>query len=501
MNSEKSIVFSAISTNLLAKIVKNVIPFLIAILIIRLLSVREFGTFSLFLSFLSIFGGLSFGIHHIYQRYIAIYAENKRDMSRVIKFTFVTTAARIGIFLGIIAVLYIFKSLDIINLKQLNFPYVWLAVITCVAVIFKLVFQEGLLSGYLDHKYFNLIDISILLLKCLIIIILRPETVIGFIYIWLYLEILRIIFLFARFSYLIRQDQAGMENSGEKHLEYGNYYDYGKYFIFATIASQILAFDIDNYFLAYFIGNEAVGMYSFATKITFALAGFAPVNIMFNVTTPQIIKDYEQHRNKERLLGPIDTLFKLNILVYAIMVVFFLININFILNIVFKGKYASTVPYILAFIPISFLPVIKNTFEPVSRGIGKSKVYLFTLVSAMLNLVGNIILIPLLGIIGAIISTGLAISLQSVAFVVFAMKEINFAFDGKFLLKLLINIIPVVLLGYYLQSYILNSIVSAIILNIMILIITVMIFKYNKFFSDEESSFINSFLPLKFFVF
>jgi len=500
MKNKKAIVFSAISTNLLAKIVKNAIPFLIAILIIRLLSVREFGTFSLFLSFLSIFGGLSFGIHHIYQRYIAIYAENKRDMSRVIKFTFVTTTARIGIFLGVIAVLYIFKSLDIINLK-LNFPYVWLAVITCVAVIFKLVFQEGLLSGYLDHKYFNLIDISILLLKCLIIIILRPETVIGFIYIWLYLEILRIIFLFARFSYVVWRNKAEIPNSRGKKLEYRRYYDYGKYFIFATIASQILAFDIDNYFLAYFIGNEAVGMYSFATKVTFALGGFAPVNIMFNVTTPLIIKEYQQHRNKERLLGPIDTLFKLNILVYTIMVIFFLININFILNIVFKGKYDSTVPYILAFIPISFLPVIKNTFEPVSRGIGKTKVYLFTFVSAMLNLVGNIILIPRLGIIGAIISTGLAISLQSVAFVVFAIREIKFSFDLKFLAKLGINFLPIALLGYYLQPYFLRAVSNTIILNILLLLTSIVIFKFNKCFSQKESDFINSFLPVKVFAF
>jgi len=292
-----------------------------------------------------------------------------------------------------------------------------------------------------------------------------------------------------------------MQNTGEKHLEYRKYYNYGKYFIFATLASQILAFDIDNYFLSYFKGNEAVGMYSFATKLTLALVGFAPVNIMFNIVTPKIIKDYEQHRNKERFCDPIDTLFKLNIVVYAIIVMFFLINMNFILNIVFKGKYDSTVPYILAFIPISFFPVIKNTFEPVSRGIGKSKVYMLVFVSALFNLIGNIILIPLLGITGAIISTGFAISVQSVAFVVFAMKEIKFAFDGRFLLKLLINIIPVALLGYYLKPYILNSIVNAIILNIIILIIIIMIFKYNRCFSDEESYFINSFLPLKVFVF
>jgi len=182
MKNKKNLFWSAFSTNLIAKIIQNIFPLLISIIIIRKLSIEDFGSFSLFLSFLSLFGGLSFGIQHVYQRYVAIYAENNNDINRVVKLTLVTAFARTVIFLSLVGILYCLTSLEIININALKFHYIWLSIITCIFVISKFVVREGLLCGYIDHKYFNLIDNAILSLKCIIILIILPVEILSYIY-------------------------------------------------------------------------------------------------------------------------------------------------------------------------------------------------------------------------------------------------------------------------------------------------------------------------------
>lgn len=499
-SQKRSKAFAALYSNLFAKISGNIFPFLASVLIIRLLSVEDFGRFSLFLSFLSIFGGLSFGIHHVYQRYVASYAEKEEDIPRLVKLTFVTVAIRIGVFFGLLLILYIFTLLKILELSQFNFPYIFLAIITAAAVIFKTIFREGLLSAFLDHKFFNFFDNIITILKVLFIFLFRPTNIIEFVYLWLFLEIVRVLGLFLRFAACVRRNQSSSPHGEAKGLEYKRYFNYGKYFIFATVAAQILAFDIDNYFLSYFRSNEEVGLYSFATKIAFVLVGFAPANILFNFVTPVIIKDYEKHRDKNRIKDIMGTLFKLNIFVYTIIAIFLCVNLNFLIQAIFQTKYLSTIPYIFVLIGLSFLPVIKNTFEPVARGVEKSSVYLFTLITAVLNVIGNILLIPHIGITGALVSTGVAISLQSIIFVVFVHREIKFSFDRKFLMLMCVNILPIVVVGYLFQSY-MRSVFNVIVLNVFLFTLLLLLFRINRCFTSEELDFINSFLPMKMLVF
>jgi len=262
-----------------------------------------------------------------------------------------------------------------------------------------------------------------------------------------------------------------------------------------------LAFDIDNFFLGYFHSTSVVAIYSFTTKITFTLISFAPVNIMFNIITPLLIKEFNREENKARTYELIDCLFKFNIFVFFTMIIFLILNLNFFLEIVFKGKYLDTVPYIFAFIPITFLPVIKNTFEPISRATGKSKVYLVTFISAVINILGNILLIPPFGITGAIISTGFSIFLQASGFVVFTIKEIDFKFDIKFIPKLSFNMLPIVVTVCYLQNNIKTSFPGLFLLNVLILAYILIVFRVNRCFNDQEARFINSFLPKKIFIF
>jgi len=499
--NKKTKAFDALTTNLAAKIIVNAVSALISILIIRLLSVKDFGIFSLFLSFLSLFGGLSLGIQHIYQRYIAAYVENKTDTPRVIKFTLVMMGWRLGIFFALLLIIYVLKLSNILNWGNFNFPYIYLAIIVCIFVISKFILSEGLISAYIDQKFYNLFDSAVTIMKAITIFIFTPSSVIIFIYIWLFFEIFRVIILFLRFLLFIRRDKFKTEIVNINRLEYKRYFNYGKYFILASMSSQILAFDIDNYFLSYFRNNEIVGIYSFATKIVFFLVGLAPANLLFNYVTPVIIKDYEKNKDKEKIKNAISTLFKLNIFIYSAMALFFCINIEVIIRIIFQENYLDAIPYIFALIIISFFPVIKNTFEPVARGIEKTRVYIFTFFAAIVNIIGNIILIPPLGISGAIIATGFSIAMQSTAFILFARKEIEFSFDYSFLINLGINLLPIIIIAFFLHAYLNQSFLHAIVLNIIFISLFILIFKIRKCFNDQEADFINSFLPKKVFIF
>jgi len=487
-------------TNTFAKLISNIFPVLAGILIIKLLSVKDFGAFSLFLSFLSLFGGLSFGINHIYQRYVAVYADDKSDINRVAKLTIITFVARLGIFILILGFLAVIKHFGIIDTSRFSFPYFNLTTIICAIVICKFILKEGLLAAYIDHKFFNLFDSSISILKFLFIFIVMPRSIIIFMLIWLVLEVLRAIVFLLRFMYLLKLNKAKRHPVQNKALEYVRYFKYGRYFFLANIASLIIAFDIDNYFLSFYQNNEIVGLYSFATKIAFVIVGFAPANLLFNIITPIMVKNYEKSKDKTKILNIVTIIFKLNIFLYSVFAIIFCLNIYYIVHTVFADRYIVAIPYIYALIAISFLPVLKNTFEPVARSIEKSSVYIITLVAALVNIAGNFVLIPRLGMAGAIVSTGLAIMIQSITFVLFSVSEIKFKIDMKFVQKLFMNTGLIIAIGILLHKYI-DTFTGFLFINITLIGITVIVFKINRCFSKKEANYINSFLPKNIFIF
>jgi O-antigen/teichoic acid export membrane protein len=466
----------------------------------RALSVSDFGAFSLFLSFIAIFGGLNFGINHIYQRYVAVYASDKSGVGRVFRLTAAMLVLRLLGFALVLTVAFVLAAIDVVHLDQIGLPYVWLAVATCIAGIVEGICREGMLSGYLDHKFYNVFDSAIIVAKAVLILAWRPLSVLTLAEIWVGLELVRALVVTSRFMYLsVARTQSG--SASRERLEYRRYFDYGKYFVLASLTTQVLAFDIDSYFLGYFWTTREVGLYSFATKVAFLLVGLAPANLLFNVFTPLATRDYDAAGSTLKIRRAVDVLFKLNVFGYGAIVLLALLNAEYFVRTLLGVKYLPALAYVPVLLAASFLPVIKSTFEPAARAMERSRVYLSTFTAAVFNIAGNALLIPILGIWGAVISTTFAMLVQTAAFVVFAQREIDFRFDWIFLARSGVNLALVGALVFALQPLVKLSLAGLLAGNVVVIGVFLALARLNRVFTAEEADYINKFLPVKAFIF
>lgn len=466
----------------------------------RALSVSDFGAFSLFLSFIAIFGGLNFGINHIYQRYVAVYTSGSSGVGRVLRLTAAMLVLRLVGFALMLVVAFVLVAMNVVHLDQIGLPYVWLAVATCIAGIVEGLFREGMLSGYLDHKFYNIFDSAIIVTKALLILAWRPLSVLTLAEIWVGLEVVRALVVASRFMYL-SVTRAQPRSVSRERLEYRRYFDYGKYFVLASLTTQVLAFDIDSYFLGYFWTTREVGLYSFATKVAFLLVGLAPANLLFNVFTPLATRDYDAAGSTLRIRRAVDVLFKLNVFGYGAIVLLALLNAEFFVRTLLGAKYLPALVYVPVLLAASFLPVIKSTFEPAARAMERSRVYLSTFTAAVFNIAGNALLIPIFGIWGAVISTTFAMLVQTAAFVLFARREIDFRFDWVFLARSGVNLALVGVLVYALQPLVTLSLGGLLAGNVLVIGVFIALGRLNRAFTVEEAEYINRFLPVKAFIF
>lgn len=484
----------------MARVVTLAIAPLTSIFVMRALSVSDFGSFSLFMSFIAIFGGLNFGINHVYQRYVATYATDGSGIGRVLRLTGAMLALRlIGFGLVLLAALML-SSLGLVHLDQFGLPYVWLAMATCIAAIVEGILREGALSGHLDHKFYNMFDSVTVVAKAGLILAWRPLSVLALAEIWVGLEAVRALVVTCRFLYLTMTSTAPGSRPVER-LEYRRYFDYGKYFVLASITTQVLAFDIDSYFLGYFWTTREVGLYSFATKVAFLLVGFAPANLLFNVFTPLATRDYDAAGSVSKIRRAVDVLFKLNIFGYSAIVLMALLNAEFFVVNLLGDKYLPALVFVPVLLAASFLPVIKSTFEPAARAMERSRVYLSTFAAAVVNVAGNVLLIPFLGIWGAVVSTTFAMLIQTAAFVLFARREIDFRFDWVFLARCGLNLAVVGVVVILLQPLARQSVGWLLAANLLVVGAFVVLGRLNRVFTAEEADYINGFLPVRLFIF
>jgi O-antigen/teichoic acid export membrane protein len=113
------------------------------------------------------------------------------------------------------------------------------------------------------------------------------------------------------------------------------------------------------------------------------------------------------------------------------------------------------------------------------------------LLGALLNIILNVVLIPVMGIMGAAVSTICAYALLALIVLLWARKEIGYSINGFFLSKI---IIVSILMYLILQMFPINTILDL----ILVIFTGLLIYSSGVFliqaFSEEEKKFIITFL-------
>jgi O-antigen/teichoic acid export membrane protein len=218
----------------------------------------------------------------------------------------------------------------------------------------------------------------------------------------------------------------------------------------AALSSWVVEIS-DRYVIAYLLDMSSVGIYSAAYNIGRVVSIFmAPIGI---ILLPAITNLYENNKIEELkmhlkyslkffLMFAIPSLFGLAFLsksLLATLTTSEFLSAYLVVPIVALG----TVFYVSAGISVDILVVLK-----------RAKIILWATVGgASINLILNIILIPIIGILGAAISTLITFFFIAVVLWTQSFKGIPFDIDSRFILKSIISAIPMAFVVWYLNPY------------------------------------------------
>ncbi|MBZ5202038.1 oligosaccharide flippase family protein [Planomicrobium chinense] len=159
----------------------------------------------------------------------------------------------------------------------------------------------------------------------------------------------------------------------------------------------------DRYLILYFLGSSANGLYAVANKIPSVLT---VVNSIFFQAWQMSAIEEEKSENKSKFFSDIFNLFAPTILIFTSVLLIFL---KFIMTHLVASEYYEAwifVPYLLLGVIFSSFSGFLGTNYIVAKKTGG--VFKTSSVGAIFNIIFNIILIPIIGTIGAAISTMLS---------------------------------------------------------------------------------------------
>jgi len=263
--------------------------------------------------------------------------------------------------------------------------------------------------------------------------------------------------------------------------------DMSKYLLFSLpLAPNSLMYWItdasDRYIVGFFLGTVSVGVYSAAYGIgnlvylfvwPLQMILFPQLSKLYDNGEMGEVKTYISYSLKFFLLISVPSVVGLTVLAEQILVL--LTTIDFI-----KGS--TVIPLIaLSALFAGIYQIIMNITI-----ICKKTKYNFWIqvFSALSNIALNIILIPLIGIIGAAIATLFSFIIMSIMIHIISKKYLRFKIDIVFILKIILSSILMGLIVFLLKEQI------SLLLQVLIGIVTYFVFCYVfKIFNKQEISF------------
>ncbi len=501
---DKKLIYYGFVSNLVVRFLSPFLSMAMVFLIIKSLSVESYGKYNVYLSLISIITVLQPALTPIVKRYFPEYI-HKKKIFMAIKLLLILFILRIFVVLIVLAGGYISDKMNIFELTQFKFDYFHLVILGSLLVASKHFVLVALNSAFLDHRFFNSVTLIVDSSKILLVLLLKY---VGHLNVYNVLLVLIIAEIIAFLSISIRLYKVGsfdlkkIFRSFTVSLEYKRYYDFGKYIFYNIGGGRLLAVSISNLFISYRINNFSVGMYTFASKIPFLAYSFTPTSLLTNAIVPVLTKRYVLgNGNIESFKEALDVYIKINVVCWSLTVLFFSPNINFIISKFFSEKYIAAIPMINFWFLVLFSDLIRVIFTRIAVITENTKIMLFLLLGTILNVVGNIVLVPIYGMYGALYASGFSMIISSMLLVYYANKKVKLSIDKLFLSKLLINISISYFIIYNLSKVVESSWLKFIGFNSLAVILVFALFRLNRCFIDKEREFINSFLPRQLFVF
>lgn len=396
------------------------ISFFVGIYIARYLGPSNYGLFSYVLSFVGLFSFLtSFGVDSIINREIVINHSNKDEL--------IATGFYIKIIGSLVAIMSVFIVSILITKDIFTLGLIWIFSLSFIPQAFNVIeiyFQSQVLSKKVVTAQITSSIVSTIL-KIICIVLDKGVfwlTVIYLIETSMYSTIL--IFSFKKFGEDIRKWKFKTQIA-KKLLR-------DSWPVMLSAVAVGIYLKIDQVMIKNILGNEQSGVYAVVAKLS-EVWYFIP-NIICTSLFPSIIKTISSNKElfNKRMKNFYSLMFWLSFFIALFTTIFSYQIIKILFGNAYLGGVVALQIYVWAGIGV-FLGGAVNQFLLASN---LTKIIFYsTMLGAIINVVINIILIPIIGINGASIATLIAYTLATLS--IFVFKETRT--QGLLILKSITN--------------------------------------------------------------
>lgn len=482
-----------------AKLVTPIVTFLTTIYIVRMLSVNDYGVYNVLLAVMGYIGIFSsFGLPSIFQRYIPEFHE-RREIANLKRL--ITQGSLLMITLSAVFILLVILfSSQVGRLFKIDN---WLNYfkLFSLGIIFSL---EGsllaiALTSLFLHKYFVISNIVYVFTRAGVLYFLLKAgrglegLLLGEVAAY---GILIMMFVYCYYSKFSRLNTINNKSSFPmKRLS-----RYGGFSYLNEMGVMILDVSTDFLIISIFLGPLAVGIYSFANRVSQLFSRIIPHTLLGEVIRPSFFSKFTKTDNPKDLQKMGNLLVKI-IAFCSIPLTFgiFILGDKIILHL-FDPKYMSSLKVL--WIVATFLTIRAFRFPLglILQAAEKVNIIFYSKIFSVYNLILDLIVVKFWGITGIALVTGSAILFQNLFMYFFIYKYIRLHLCIRSLVIIALNSIMMSFSIFWLRKYVvgLASLIVIVILGVMVYLAIAFL---NKAFTQEERRIVNSIIGKPIFVF
>ena len=364
----------------------------------------------------------------------------------------------VSIFLLSFAILTIITLLLSNTIKQIlfsNFPHFFYLIYILLGISFAQFFVQIKMSEFIMEskalKYFiTSLVVGIAPIVLIIFMVLRLDMTIDALLVGMFIP-----YSLLTLYILLRKRNEIFKKPNIKLIK--KYNSYGLPLTMNTLSSKVLNAG-DRFVIQYFLTSAAVGAYSFIYLITSTLLIFV-TQPFIQVVNPLVMRYEDNQKTLQKTVTNASVALLIGLSIFGLLLSFF---VEYILNIVIKNQDYMQYVSLISLLSIAFVIDAGRTFT--NRGlVFKNKTHIIMWVSvstAILNIILNIILIPIMGIWGAALATVLAFLFSLPLLIYYSEKHHPLRYPKARIYTIIVTYSGIIGLYYLFQNTINNIVLK-----------------------------------------
>ncbi len=346
-----------------SQISNTFISFLISIVIIKVLNVNDYAEYGIIISYsvgLTMFSFL--GIPNIVQRYLPEKMINKsyeEIISILISGFYLRVIAISGLLLSSVAIILVF---DIQNIENIGILSIVIFIYVSGKSFFVIV-EEGLNALKKQKVLFSIKTFSSVAKLLTIVAFLMFFTInvyVLFVILGLYDligAVVAILYLAKAFEIKFYSRIFSFYKFNKTHIQFG-FFNY-----LSQLQHFILSHSFEIIIISLILSKKIVAEYTFSITISTILIGLFPISAIVKALYPLSIEKYYETNSKSKLTDLLGEFTSFIAVIYSILAVFVIMNIDWIIKILGKDEYLNTNTVIIVLFLLNLLSTLATPLK------------------------------------------------------------------------------------------------------------------------------------------